>query len=116
MRGRISEPATRPCPLRDCAGSLYEPQPISDRPAALGLAVRGGVDVSIRENIVFVHGVLDLQRYGGISEPGMGTCPPRVAFALRALANQQSVRGIGVSTPAVSTRENSIFVHGVSEL
>ena len=67
---------------------------------------------------MFVPEVSELKRYGRMSEPGMGIYPPQVAFALRAPANQQSARAIGVSTPcgAVSTQEYSIFVSGVSEL
>ena len=49
---------------------------------------------------------------------GDGPYHPRVALALHAPANQRSARGIGVSIPcgAVLTREQSIFVPGVSEL
>ena len=55
---------------------------------------------------------------GGGGQTGTWPYPPRVVLALRAPANQRSARGIGVSTPcgAVSTRENSIFVPGVTEL
>ena len=74
--------------------------------------------VSTRENSIFVPGLSELQGYRRMSEMGTGPYPPRVALDLRALANRRSARGIEGSTPcgAVSTRENSTFVPGLSEL
>ena len=54
--------------------------------------------VSIRENIIFVQEVLELYRYGGVRDTGMGSYLPRVALAPHAPANQRSASGIGVST------------------
>ena len=69
-----------------------------------------------------------MQMYVSISDPGTVTYHPMVwrklavvprgnsrrALALCAPANQQSVSGVGVSTPcgAVSTRGMSVFVPG----
>ena len=54
----------------------------------------------------------------GVSNEKTWLYPPRVVLALRPPADKRSASGIGVSTPcgAVSTRENSIFVSGLSEL
>ena len=77
--------------------------------------MRGGVD---SEDIVFVHGVLELWRYGAIYDAGMGSYPPRVALTLRAPANQRSANGIEVFTSCglVPNRGTAVFIPGVSEL
>ena len=40
--------------------------------------VLGGIDPE-----VIISGLLDLYMYGRNSDPGMGSCPPRVVLALR---------------------------------
>ena len=41
-------------------------------------AVRGGVDPTTQENSIFVPGVSEVERYGRMSEPGMGPNASRV--------------------------------------
>ena len=76
------------------------------------------VAVSTRGTTVFVLGLLELQVYARISNPGMGSHPSRVARALRAPPKQQSASGVGVFTPcgAVSTRGITGFDPGLLEL
>ena len=141
--------------LPGCAGSMYDPQPISDRPARLGFPhhagrfrpggspfsypgcrsckdmegflIRGcetilpgvrwlyvqspahqrsgsGAEVStpcgtvLTQGItVFVPGLWDLWMYGGISDPGMRPCRPRVALDLFSSPSQSAIgrRGWG---------------------
>ena len=66
----------------------------------------------------FVPGVLELQMYGKNSDPEMGPYPSRVALAPRTPTDQQSDRGVVVSTPcgAVSSRGVTVSVPGVLEL
>ena len=56
--------------------------------------------------------------HGSISDPGMGTCPRRVALALQTPANQQSASRVAVSTlyVAVSTGGGTLFVPCLFEL
>ena len=76
--------------------------------------MRGGADPGYCR---FHHRVIGVVVIGRMSERRTGPYPTRVTLALRIPANQQSARRIGVSTPfgAVSTRENSILVPGVSD-
>ena len=90
--------------------------------------LRGGIypDLRFRPRVV---GVVAIWK---VSDPGMGTYPPRVwrnlgvvprgnsrrALAPGAPANQQSPSGVWVSTPcvAVSTRAICVFVPGLLKL
>ena len=99
-----------------CAGSMSDPQPISDRPVGLGFPHRAG-RFRPREITVFVPRLSELYMYGGIYDPGMGPCRRQRHYS-RAPANQRSAGGVGVSTPcgAVSTRGITVFVPGLSYL
>ena len=84
--------------------------------------------VSTREVIVIVPALLELYRFGGFVNPGWsrtspvcdGTAPRMWASVLLGrrcgarTSQQRSANRIGLSTwcPAVSTRTNSIFLHG----
>ena len=92
--------------------------PANHRPAsAAGVSTPCGA-VSTRGITVFVPGLSYLYIYGGISDPGMGPCRPRVALALFSSPSQRSAGGIGVSTScgAVSARGITVFVPALSEL
>ena len=104
--------------LPGCAGSKYDPQPISDRPVGLG----------------FPHCV-GRCRPGGtpFSSPGCRSCTCMEGFLIRewkpilpgvswlyvrSPASQRPAGAAGVSTPcgAVSTRGITVFVPALSEL
>lgn len=53
--------------------------------------------VSTRGNSIFVPGLLDLQTYGGVSDPGMGHYRPRVAMALFSRPHQSAIARWGWS-------------------
>ena len=73
-----------------CDGFIFENQPISDRPGEAGVSTPCGA-VSIRGNSVFVPGLSKLYMYGRISNPRMGTYPPRGALALSATSSQPAI-------------------------
>ena len=114
--------------------SLHASQPISDRPAGLGLPHRAGRCAPGRTRFSSpgcrscrdIEGCLNrgwksiLPGCGGTEGGSNGDVvlsSPGCARPTRP-ANQRSARGIEVSTPcgAVSTREKSIFVPGLSRL
>ena len=74
--------------------------------------------ISTRGTTGVVPGVLELQRHGMISHPGMGPYLPRVLLTPPTPANQQSATGVGVSTScvALSTRGTNAFVLRVLDL
>ena len=77
--------------------SLYA-LPAVQRPAR-GIGVREAV--STRKNLVFVPGVSELDIYERISEPGMGTNPPRVRreWGVRPRGNSRRAR-LAFSSPS----------------
>lgn len=100
------------------AGSMYTPEPISDRPARLGFSNRAR-RYRPRGSHFFCSravGVLEVWEKvrtgdGALSSPGGW-------FHVRAPANQQPAKGVGVSTPCktVSTRGDTVFILSLSEL
>ena len=102
-------------PSQSAIDQLYLRSPVKQRlSTGAGVSTPCGV-CSTRGITVFVPGLSQLYIHGGISDPGMGPCRPRVA---RAPTSQQSAGGVRVSTPcgAVSTRRITVFVPRLSEL
>ena len=76
MYGGIYDPGMGPCRPRVALSLFSSPSQSAIGRRGWGFhTVRGGFDRGIT---VFVPALSELQMNGGIAEPGMGTCPPRV--------------------------------------
>ena len=100
-----------------CAGPMYDPRPISDRPVGLGFPHRAG-RFRPRGSQFSSPGCRSCKGVEGFMIRGWNPIVPgwRWLYA-RAPANQHSSGGVGVNTPwgAVSTRGTTVFVSGFSE-
>ena len=88
IHGRMYEPGIMPYPPR-VAFALRAPA--HPRLASgIGVSTPWGA-VSTRFKSIYVTGAAELKIYGRMSEPGMGTYPPRVAL-IRSPASQRSAQ------------------------
>ena len=89
MDGRTSDPGIELILGRRW---LHEPQPISNQPVGLGFPHHAGrywlggppfsfPAMGITKKVIRMVGLLELQVYGRISNPGVGPYPPQVALA-----------------------------------